>query len=69
MHTAAPGVPHCGNCSKPLPWMAEAGEHNFAAVVEQSPVPALVDFWAPGAVPAAWWSPSSIRCRAISPAG
>jgi thioredoxin 2 len=55
---AAPGVPRCGKCQSPLPWIAEAGDDDFAAVVEGSKLPVLVDLWAP------WCGP----CRMVSPA-
>ena len=54
----AAGVPKCGNCHQPLPWIAEAGDDDFADVAERSPVPALVDLWA------TWCGP----CRMVSPA-
>jgi thioredoxin 2 len=55
---AATGVPRCGNCKSPLPWMAEADDATFAEVVEQASVPVLVDLWAP------WCGP----CHMVSPA-
>lgn len=54
---AAAGVPRCGNCHQPVPWIADAGDDDFAEVVERATIPALVDMWAP------WCGP----CRMVSP--
>jgi thioredoxin 2 len=55
---AASGIPQCGNCHSPLPWIADAGDDGYRDVVEESSLPVLVDLWAP------WCGP----CHLVSPA-
>jgi len=39
--------PRCRHCHRPLPWLVDASDGDFAGVADTAPLPVLVDLWAP----------------------
>ena len=58
MPASGRGVPRCGNCRSPLPWITAATDADFAEIAETATIDVLVTVWAP-------WCP---LCRRANPA-
>ncbi len=58
MPASGRGVPRCGSCRSPLPWITAAADADFAEIAEAATIDVLVAVWAP-------WCP---LCRRANPA-
>ena len=51
VRSEAANPPGCRHCHRPLPWLVDASDDDFASVAGSARIPVVVDFWGPWCAP------------------